>query len=154
MSQGGGLVRLWTSAAPWPRPVNAQKERMLNLTLWIVTVLLVVAFSAGGTSLLLMSRERYRSLGESQRWVDDFGDGHLKFIATVKLLGCAGVLLPGALGVATVLTPLSACGMVMFMTGAATTRFRRSEWKLIGPDLFYLSLWAFVAWGRFDLAPL
>lgn len=125
----------------------------MNVILWIVAGLLAAAFAAGGTSLLLMSRERYRALGESQHWVDDFGDGHLEFIGTVKIIGCLGLILPGALGIAPILTPLAACGMVMFMTGAATTRFRRSEWKLLGPDLLYLSLFAFVAWGRFDLQP-
>lgn len=125
----------------------------MNVILWIVAGLLAAAFTAGGTSLLLMSRERYRALGESQRWVDDFSDGHTKFIGTVKIIGCLGLILPGALGIAPILTPLAACGMVMFMTGAATTRFRRSEWKLLGPDLLYLSLFAFVAWGRFDLQP-
>jgi uncharacterized membrane protein YphA (DoxX/SURF4 family) len=125
----------------------------MNIALWIVAGLLAVAFGAGGTSLMLMSRERYRALGPSQHWIDDFGDGHIKFIATVKLLGVVGLILPGALGVLPVLTPLAACGMVMFMTGAATTRFRRSEWKLLGPDLVYLSLFAFVAWRRFDLQP-
>lgn len=67
--------------------------------------------------------------------------------------GILGLILPGALGILPVLTPLAACGMVMFMTGAATTRFRRSEWKHLGPDLLCLSLSAFVAWGRFDLQP-
>jgi uncharacterized membrane protein YphA (DoxX/SURF4 family) len=125
----------------------------MNIALWIVAGLLAVAFTAGGTSLLLMPRERYRALGPSQHWIDDFGDGHVKFIGTVKLIGIVGLILPGALGVLPVLTPLAACGMVMFMTGAATTRFRRSEWKHLGPDLVYLSLFAFVAWGRFDLQP-
>lgn len=125
----------------------------MNIILWIVAGILAAAFTAGGTSLLLMSRERYRALGESQHWVDDFGDGHIVFIGTVKIIGCLGLILPGALHIAPILTPLAACGMVMFMTGAATTRFRRSEWKLLGPDLLYLSLFAFVAWGRFDLQP-
>jgi hypothetical protein len=125
----------------------------LNVTLWVIAGLLAVAFTGGGTSLLLMGRERYRAIGDSQHWVDDFGDGHLQFIGAVKILGSLGVILPGATGIAPILTPLAACGMVMFMTGAATTRFRRNEWKLLGPDLVYLSLWAFVAWGRFDLAP-
>lgn len=69
-----------------------------------------------------MPRERYRAVGPSQHWIDDFGDGHIKFIGTVKLIGILGLILPGALGILPVLTPLAACGMVMFMTGAATTR--------------------------------
>ncbi|WP_406029383.1 DoxX family protein [Nocardioides sp. NBC_00850] len=44
----------------------------------------------------------------------------MKFIATVKSIGILGLILP-------VLTPLAVCGMVMFMTGAAAMRVRRSS---------------------------
>ncbi|EID56010.1 DoxX family protein [Saccharomonospora xinjiangensis] len=125
----------------------------MNLTLWIVAGLLAAAFTAGGTSLLLMGRERYRAIGHSQHWVDDFGDGHLKFIGAVKIVGSLGLILPAALDIAPILTPLAACGMAMFMTGAATTRFRRSEWTLLVSDLVFVSLFAFIAWGRFALQP-
>lgn len=35
--------------------------------------------------------------------------------------------------------------------GAGTTRFRRSEWAFLAGDLVLLSLFAFLAWGRFGL---
>ena len=125
----------------------------MNLTLWILAGALAVAFTAGGTSLVLLSKERYRALGPSQYWVDDFDDVHLKVIGAIKIVGCLGLILPAALDVAPVLTPLAACGLMLFMSGAATTRFRRSEWKLLVGDLVYVSLFAFLAWGRFDLHP-
>ena len=125
----------------------------MNLTLWILAGALAVAFTAGGTSLVLFPKERYRALGPSQHWVDDFGDAHLKFIGAIKIVGCLGLILPAALDVAPNLTPLAACGLMLFMAGAATTRFRRSEWKLLIWDLLYLSLFALLAWGRFDLQP-
>ncbi|MCO8274207.1 DoxX family protein [Actinoplanes sp. TRM 88003] len=126
----------------------------MNLTLWILAGALALAFTAGGASLLLLPRQRYRALRPSQHWVDDFGDAHLKAIGTIKIIGCLGLILPAASGVAPVLTPLAACGLALFMAGAATTRFRRREWKLLPGDLFYLSLFAFLAWGRFDLYPI
>ena len=46
----------------------------MNATLWTVTIIAALAYSAGGASLLLMSRQRYRALAASQQWVDDFGD--------------------------------------------------------------------------------
>jgi len=125
----------------------------LNLTLWILAGALAAAFTAGGASLLLMPKERYRTLGPSQHWVDDFEDVHLKLIGVIKIVGCLGLILPAALDIAPVLTPLAACGLMLFMAGAGTTRFRRSEWKLLLGDLFYLSAFAFLAWGRFDLHP-
>ena len=42
---------------------------------------------------------------------------------------------------------------MLFMAGAATTRFRRSEWTYMVGDLVFLSLFAFTAWGRFSLEP-
>ncbi|MEV6300533.1 DoxX family protein [Actinoplanes sp. NPDC051861] len=126
----------------------------MNLALWILAGALALAFTAGGASLLLMPKERYRAVGPSQRWVDDFGDVHLKIIGAIKIVGCLGLILPAATGVAPVLTPLAACGLMLLMSGAATTRFRRGEWKLLAGDLFYLSMFALLAWGRFDLSPL
>jgi hypothetical protein len=125
----------------------------MDVTLWIIAGVLAVAFTAGALAQLTMTKQRLRALGPSQHWVDDFGADQIKVIGTVKLIGCVGLILPGALDVAPVLTPLAACGLALFMAGAATTRFRRREWtKLLG-DLVYLSLFAFLAWGRFDLQP-
>ena len=125
----------------------------MNITLWIIAGALAAAFTTGGISQLLMTKERYRALGPSQHWVDDFDRAQIKAIATTKLVGCVGLIVPAALGVAPVLTPLAACGLALFMSGAASTRFRRREWKYLPGDLFYLSLFAFLAWGRFDLEP-
>lgn len=57
------------------------------------------------------------------------------------------------MGVAPVLSPIAACGLALLMAGAATTRFRRSEWGLMAGDVLYLLAFVFVAWGRFELAP-
>ncbi len=123
----------------------------MNIALWIITIVAGAAYAAGGTSLLLLSRERYRSMGKTQHWVDDFGDGHLKAIGTIKLVGAIGLVLPVAVGIAPVLTPVAACGLALFMAGAATTRFRRSEWPYMAGDVVYLGGFAFLAWGWFTL---
>jgi hypothetical protein len=125
----------------------------MNLTLWILAGALAAAFTTGALVLLLKPKESYRALGPSQYWVDDFTPEQTKVIGTIKLVGCVGLILPGALGIAPVLSPLAACGLMLFMAGAATTRFRRMEWTYLAGDLVYLSLFAFLAWGRFDLQP-
>lgn len=121
----------------------------MNITLWIITIIAGAAYAAGGTTMLVMSRERYRAIGATQHWVDDFGDGHLKAIATIKLVGAIGLVLPAALNIAPALTPVAACGLALFMAGAATTRFRRSEWLYMAGDVVYLGIFAFLAWGWF-----
>ncbi|MBP3085747.1 DoxX family protein [Mycolicibacterium fortuitum] len=123
----------------------------MHTTLWIITIVAAAAYAAGGTTMLLMSRERYRSMGRTQHWVDEFGDGHLKAIGAMKLLGAIGLVLPAALNIAPVLTPVAACGLALFMAGAATTRFRRSEWLYMAGDVVYLGVFVFLAWGWFTL---
>jgi hypothetical protein len=51
-----------------------------------------------------------------------------------------------------VLVPLAATGAVLLFVGAAITRLRRGEKATVIPDLVYLALAAFVAWGRFGPA--
>jgi len=125
----------------------------VNITLWILAGALTLAYGTGAIAQLLLPRARYRELGPSQHWVDDFDAGQLKVIGSIKALCVMGLLLPGATGVLPVLTPLAACGLMLFMSGAATTRFRRKEWRYLPGDLVYLGAFAFLAWGRFDLAP-
>lgn len=125
----------------------------MHTVLWVLASLLAAAYLIGGASQVLMSKEKYRSFGKSQHWVDDFSGGHIKAIGVIKIVGALGLLLPAVLGFAPVLVPLAACGLMLVMAGAATTRFRRSEWGFMVGDVVYLSLFAFLAWGRFSLAP-
>lgn len=117
----------------------------MNATLWTIAIVLAVGYAAGGASLLLMSRDAYRALGANQHWIDDFGDGHLTAIGIIKLTGAAGLVVPAS-------TPLAACGLALFMSGAATTRFRRSEWLWMAGDIVFLALFVFLAWGRLTSA--
>lgn len=125
----------------------------MNTTLWIIAGIVAAGFAAGGTALLLMPKEKFRALGANQHWVDDFGSGHLKAIGAIKLIGAIGLVLPAAVGVAPVLVPLAACGLMLFMAGAATTRLRRSEWNYMAGDIAFIAVFAFLAWGRFALQP-
>ena len=123
----------------------------MNTILWIVASAAAVAYFAGGVSLIVMSRPRYRSLAASQHWVDDFSDAQLNIIGTIKIIGALGLVLPGFVGFARGLVPIAACGLALFMAGAATTRFRRSEWLYMAGDCIYLGVFVFLAWGRFTL---
>ncbi|WP_114853668.1 DoxX family protein [Brachybacterium sp. YJGR34] len=125
----------------------------MTTVLWIITALLALAFTVGALAQMLLPRERYRALGESQAWVEDFSAGQLKAIGTIKLIGATGLWLPAVTGIAAVLSPLAACGLALFMAGAATTRFRRGEWRFMAGDVVFVLAFALLAWGRFALAP-
>jgi uncharacterized membrane protein YphA (DoxX/SURF4 family) len=121
----------------------------MNLALWIVAGLLAVAYLFGGGGKLIMQKERIAAAGPSARWVDDFSAGSVKAIGALEVLAAVGLVLPAALGVAPVLVPLAALGLVMIMMGAVITRIRRHEYKVMVADLVYLALAGFVVWGRF-----
>lgn len=126
----------------------------MNVALWIVTGLLAVGYLAGGLAMVLMSKDRFRNLSNGQHYADDFSGGMITTIGVLKLLAVAGLLLPPLLGVAPQLVPLAALGLVLLMTGAATVRIVRHEWRHFLGDLVFFALAAFVAWGRFFVAPL
>ena len=121
----------------------------MNLTLWIVTGLLTVAYLVSGGGKLIMPKEKIAAMSRSARWIDDFSAGSVKVIGALEVLAAVGLILPAALDIAPVLVPLAAVGLVLLMAGAVITRLRRHEVKFMVADLAYLALAGFVAWGRF-----
>jgi DoxX-like family len=50
-------------------------------------------------------------------------------IGAFEVLAAVGLVLPAALGIAPVLVPLAALGLVMITVGAVITRIRRHEFR-------------------------
>lgn len=120
----------------------------MNLALWIVVGLLAAAFLLAGSTKLFIPRKKLAE-APGGGWVEDFGAGFIKFLGAVEVLGAVGLLLPALLGIAPVLVPLAALGLGVIMVGAATVEFRRQEFGHVLVNLAYLTLIAFVVWGRF-----
>ncbi len=119
----------------------------MNTLLWIIAGVLAVVFAAAGLMKITQPKEKLAAFGLA--WTQDFTAGQITSIGLVELLGAIGLVLPGALGIATILTPLAATGFAIIMIGAAITHARRKETPLIGVNLLFLVLAAVVAWGRF-----
>jgi uncharacterized membrane protein YphA (DoxX/SURF4 family) len=119
----------------------------VNIALWIVSAVLATAFLFAGGSKLAKPKEALAQQGMA--YVEDFPAGTIKLIGASEVLGALGLILPWATGVATVLTPLAATGLVIIMVGAVITHLRRKEPKVIGANIVLLVLAAFVAIGRF-----
>ena len=120
----------------------------MHVALWIVAGLLAVIYFAAGAGKLVVPKEKLAA-APGGGWVNDFGAGTVQAIGALEVLGAIGLILPAALGIAPVLVPLAAVGLVSIMAGAVIIRIRRHEPKPMVADLAYLSLAAFVAWGRF-----
>ena len=108
----------------------------------LATVLLI------STSKAFVPREKIATGTAPPRNGSTTGAGALRAIATLELLAAVGLILPAALDIAPVLVPLAATGAALLFIGAVTMRLRRGERRTIVPDLVYLALAVFVAWGR------
>lgn len=125
---------------------------MMNLTLWIAAGLLAAVFLLAGSTKAFIPREKLAQ-APGGGWVLDFSAGFVKALGAVEILGAAGLILPALLDIAPVLVPLAALGLGVIMIGAAIVEFRRQEPRHALVNLIYLSLTAFVAWGRFGPEP-
>jgi len=125
-------------------------KRKLNLALWIVAGILAVAFLVSSSTKLFVPKEKLAGMGgAASKWVEDFSPSALKAIGALEFLAAVGLIVPAVLGIAPVLVPLAATGAVLLFVGAVIMRLRRGERATIIPDLVYLAMAAFVAWGRF-----
>jgi hypothetical protein len=120
----------------------------MGIALWVVQVLLAVAFLGAGGIKLSQPKEK---LAKNMAWVEDFSQGTVRLIGTLEVLGAVGLVLPALTGVLPWLTPLAALGLVLLMIGAALTHLRRTEYGNIPVNAVLLVLAAFVAYGRFFL---
>jgi uncharacterized membrane protein YphA (DoxX/SURF4 family) len=118
----------------------------MNITLWIIQILLALVFLAAG--LTHAGRPRLALAGR-MAWVEDFTDVQVKGIGFLEVLAAIGLVVPPLLHVATFLTPLAGLGLVLLMAGAGATHLRRGELPNAAGNAVLLILAAVVAIGRF-----
>ncbi|GAA2724628.1 DoxX family protein [Actinocorallia aurantiaca] len=118
----------------------------MNTTLWIAQAVLAAIFGIAGVWKSIPS---HRTLALQLPWVEDFSMSVVRFIAVTELAAAFGLILPAATGIAPILTPLAATGLVIVMIGAIITHTRRKEPGAVVFNAVLLLAAAFVAWGRF-----
>ena len=125
----------------------------MNTTLWIVQGLLAAAFlMAGSIKLLKPKSELKPQLGD---WVDSLSEPVFKIIGVLEVLGAIGLILPMAIQILPVLTPIAAIGLAMTMLGAMILHFQRNEKEdAINKNMPLLLLALFVTVGRFFILPI
>lgn len=104
----------------------------MNTAPWILAGPLAFAFLGAGAVKLAQPRTKLAASGMA--WTTDSTDGRVKAAGALEVLGALGLVLPAALGVAPVLTPLAAAGLALVMAGAVVVHVRRGEpGALAGP---------------------
>jgi len=120
---------------------------MMTYALWVVQGLLALLFLfTGGMKLVLPL--------EAMQGPVELPGLFLRCIGVAEVLGALGLILPGLLRIRPGLTPLAAAGLVIIMTGATVVTVAGGQ---LAPALLSVVvglLAAFVAFGRWRLAPL
>ena len=119
----------------------------MNVVLWIIAGLLAAAFLAAGAMKLAQPRAKLAASGMA--WAADYGDGAVKAIGALEVLGALGLILPAAFDVAPILVPIAAAGLALLMAGAVVVHLRRGESTAIGAPLVLAVLSLVVAVLRF-----
>ncbi len=124
----------------------------MNTALWIVQGLLAAMFLMAGLMKLANSKEELKpKMGD---WVDAVSTPGFKLIGLLELLGAVGVVLPMAIDMLPILTPVAAIGLVMTMLGAMGLHIQRKEYDAIKKNVPLLLLALFVAVGRLIIIPI
>src|SRR4029079_14368358 len=120
----------------------------MNLTLWIVTLLLAaVALLGGATKTLVPKQKLARAHGGGG--TGDASAGFVKSLGLLELLAAVGLILPAVVDVAPVMVPVTATCWIALMIGAMITPGPVDQVKLVMPNLVYVALAVAIAVGRF-----
>jgi hypothetical protein len=122
-------------------------QRGLSVTLWVIQVLLALLFLFSGCMKFVIPVEVMTKQVA-------LPGAFIHFIGVAEIFGAMGLILPGALRIRTVLTPLAASCLTVIVIGATVIVLRIGG---VGQAIFpfVTALFsAFVAYGRWGLAPL
>ena len=119
----------------------------MNIVLWIVQVLLALLFLFAGGMKLLLPLEKLTGPIAVPGWF-------IRFIGVAEVLGALGLILPSWLRIRPGLTPLAAAGLVIIMIGAIAITLAGGERFAAALSAIVGLLAAFVAYGRWRLAPI
>jgi uncharacterized membrane protein YphA (DoxX/SURF4 family) len=117
--------------------------------LWIVQALLAALFLfAGGMKLVMPIEEMTKQMPQMPMpgWF-------LRFIGVCEVLGALGLILPGLLRIRPGLTSPAAAGLVIIMIGAVAITLVAGDVMAALISAVVGMLAAFVAYGRWRLAP-
>jgi putative oxidoreductase len=120
----------------------------MNITLWVLQVLLAVAFFAHGWLLLMPPPEIAAQMNASlprSFWV---------FLGVAEVLAAAGLTLPGATRILPWLVPSAAAGVMFVMISATVWHLARGEFSSAAITVVLLAMATFTAYGRWRIAPI
>ncbi len=124
---------------------------MLNITLWIVQLLLAATLIWAAGAKWFMPADKLTAMWP---WTSQLSSLLVKITGVFDFLGGLGLVLPALLHIKPKLVPVAAIGLVLLMICATVFHVSRGEASSIGFNIVFALLAAFVAWGRLTKAPI
>lgn len=120
----------------------------MNITLWVLQVLLAVAFLAHGWLLLMPPPEIAAQMNaELPRWF-------WVFLGFAEVLAALGLTLPGITRIVPGLVVSAAVGVMFVMVSATLWHLVRAEYSSAAITAVLLAMATFTAYARWRIAPI
>ncbi|MGE3270392.1 MAG: DoxX family protein [Chloroflexota bacterium] len=120
----------------------------MNIVLWVVQVLLAIAFFAHGWLFLSPPAELVDQMNEAlPRWFQ-------LFLGVAEILAAIGLTLPGLTRVLPWLVTWAAGGVMIVMVSATVSHIMRGEMSSAAITLVLLAMATFVAYMRHRVVPI
>jgi putative oxidoreductase len=122
----------------------------VNRTLWTLQILLALTFLLQG----IFKFATPAGLPSTMAWMYDLPPQLKSLVGVAELLAAVGLIAPALTRIRVGLVSWAATGLVVTMVAAAVWHAGRGESAQIALNLVLGALAAFVAYGRWKLAPL
>jgi putative oxidoreductase len=120
----------------------------MNIVLWVLQVLLALAFFAHGVMMVVPPAEIAAQLNATlPRWFQ-------LFLGVAEVLAAVGLVLPGLTRIQPWLVSWAAGGIIIVMVSATVYHVARGELSSAVTTLILLVMAAFVAYMRYRVLPI
>jgi hypothetical protein len=120
----------------------------MNIVLWLLQVLLALAFFAHGLLFLVPPAELVDQMNASlPRWFQ-------LFLGVAEILAAVGLTLPGLTRIQPRLVSWAAGGLMIVMIAATVFHLARAEWSSAAITLLLLAMATYVAYMRQRVLPI
>jgi uncharacterized membrane protein YphA (DoxX/SURF4 family) len=113
--------------------------------IWILHILVALFFIIAGANKTF----NFEKAKESLPWTKEYPKSFVLFIGIAELLGAIGLILPIAIDVLPIFTPLAAIGLAVIMLLATLFHIRRKEIKVIPLNIILLVISLLIAFFQF-----
>jgi hypothetical protein len=122
----------------------------MSITFWIIQSLLAATFGLAGFIKLALPIKKLIKI-KIVSWADRFPLRTVRFIGACELLGSIGLILPWALNIFPILTPVAESALALVQFLAFFHHYKHKEYKIIILNAALLLLALFVAFTSFNI---